>query len=1001
MSLRQVLINTFLQDVHARYRTESHQETVARFNERFILSLGSCETCLVVDDELNVLPLSAGKNVKPLPRLEETALTSAQKELAELKESLKDTQPVGSLVNCAKTTDQAKAILTFIEAIADKTLRSTVALTAARGRGKSAALGLSMAAAIAYGYSNIFITSPSPENLKTLFEFVLKGFDVLGYEEHLDYDLVQSTNPAFQKAIVRVNIFREHRQTIQWIQPHDHHVLAQAELVVIDEAAAIPLPLVKNLLGPYLVFMASTINGYEGTGRSLSLKLLNQLREQSRGFTGPKADADTGGVVVGRNGKERKSLDAATASTPTVVGNRTLREIKLEEPIRYAPSDPVESWLNRLLCLDACNPDPKFTRTISGCPHPSKCELYYVNRDTLFSFHPVSEAFLQKMMALYVASHYKNTPNDLQLMSDAPAHHLFVLLPPVDESKATTLPEPLCVVQVCLEGSIAKGAALSSLSKGIRASGDLIPWVVTQQFQDDDFATLSGARVVRIATHPDYVGMGYGRRAVQLLEEYYSARIASLSEEDLPAVPESIPQITDEDLAEATLATDEIRVRDPATMPPLLLKLAERPLRENLDWLGVSYGITAQLHKFWKRAGFTPVYLRQTPNDLTGEHTCVMLKPLSHEHSIQTHSKWLEAFALDFRRRFIELLSYQFRTFSPTLVLSVFEAAGASKDASSSSASSDRTTAPLSTATEVSRHFTPYDLKRLESYTNNLLDYHVIMDLIPSLARSYFLGRLYSPATSATAEPVVVKLSPVQASILAALGLQKKTVEDLEKDLDVPVSQLMALFAKLVRKCQTYLSGVVEAGVQEEVNQTVSSRLNSTKSSDDMDVDGDDEDANSKKRDIEDEEAWDPTAQSLQDDLDQGGNETMERFKKEQRKVLDSLNLEQYVLFSSPHMIAIIFTILTDPLDFFYQSLRYAIPDSNTDSLTLPTNGSTIVNVPSHAQSSKKRKLESAPSVASEMAAKQRGDKTGIVDPKGLMTKKKDKVKKAMKKARK
>lgn len=34
----------------------------------------------------------------------------------------------------------------------------------------------------------------------------------------------------------------------------------------------------------------------------------------------------------------------------------------------------------------------------------------------------------QRMMALYVASHYKNSPNDLQLMADAPAHHLFVLL---------------------------------------------------------------------------------------------------------------------------------------------------------------------------------------------------------------------------------------------------------------------------------------------------------------------------------------------------------------------------------------------------------------------------------------------------------------------------------------------------------------------------------------------------------------------------------------------
>ena len=31
--------------------------------------------------------------------------------------------------------------------------------------------------------------------------------------------------------------------------------------------AAIPLPLVKDLLGPYLVFLSSTINGYEGTGR--------------------------------------------------------------------------------------------------------------------------------------------------------------------------------------------------------------------------------------------------------------------------------------------------------------------------------------------------------------------------------------------------------------------------------------------------------------------------------------------------------------------------------------------------------------------------------------------------------------------------------------------------------------------------------------------------------------------------------------------------------------
>ena len=48
----------------------------------------------------------------------------------------------------------------------------------------------------------------------------------------------------------------------RYIHPRDADQVSQAELVVIDEAAAIPLPVVKKLLGPYLVFMASTINGY-------------------------------------------------------------------------------------------------------------------------------------------------------------------------------------------------------------------------------------------------------------------------------------------------------------------------------------------------------------------------------------------------------------------------------------------------------------------------------------------------------------------------------------------------------------------------------------------------------------------------------------------------------------------------------------------------------------------------------------------------------------------
>ena len=74
--------------------------------------------------------------------------------------------------------------MVLVEALSEQTLRSTVAVTAARGRGKSAALGLSIAAAVAFGYSNIFLTSPSPENLRTVFQFVFRGFDCLHYTEH-------------------------------------------------------------------------------------------------------------------------------------------------------------------------------------------------------------------------------------------------------------------------------------------------------------------------------------------------------------------------------------------------------------------------------------------------------------------------------------------------------------------------------------------------------------------------------------------------------------------------------------------------------------------------------------------------------------------------------------------------------------------------------------------------------------------------------------------------
>lgn len=60
-------------------------------------------------------------------------------------------QRVDMLNNYCYHDYQAKALLKFVEAISEQTFRSTVAMTAARGRGKSATLGLAIAAAVAFG----------------------------------------------------------------------------------------------------------------------------------------------------------------------------------------------------------------------------------------------------------------------------------------------------------------------------------------------------------------------------------------------------------------------------------------------------------------------------------------------------------------------------------------------------------------------------------------------------------------------------------------------------------------------------------------------------------------------------------------------------------------------------------------------------------------------------------------------------------------------------------
>ena len=764
-SLKQLY--TLSMDVHDRYRTEKNKDIEPRFNERFILSLTSCKNVLAVDDELNLLPITNNmKNMvieeKAIDESEENIFISKrEKELNDLKKSLQNKNPIGPLLNLCKTVDQAKAIMCLVDIISEKNPKNTVSLTSGRGRGKSSSMGLGVAGAVVYGYSNIIITAPSPENLKTFFEFLIKGLNALNYTEHKDY-IIQEGTGDFKGSIISIDIIKDHKQTIKYILPTDILLFQLAELLIIDEAAAIPLNIVKRILPDCVTFMASTIQGYEGTGRSLSIKLIDEMRNNQK-----------------------------------MSGSRILKEISLSQAIRYADNDPIELWLNKLLILDATSAE-SFEDSLED---PSKLELYMVNRDTLFSYHKGSEAFLKKIMSLFVSSHYKNSPNDLQLLSDAPSHKIFVLCKALDkQKKAKGLPDIYCAIQVCEEGGISKDVILTNNKRGLKPSGDLIPWTISEHYQDQEFAHMTSIRIVRIACHPDCQRMGYGSKALELLSHYYEGKFIKLED--------------DEEIEESG---DEKEKTGKKKLKPLLSKLEDiKP--PFIYYLGTSFGLTNTLYNFWQKNGYKPLYIAMNSNSITGEHSCIMIKPINEGNikllteDINTNNnnqkiKWFIPFSVDFKHRLTSLLSFNFNKLNIKLCLSILEPHITTSTANDDDNGNEDDIAGNKKdmkKSEIELFLTKFDFKRMELYSRNMTNYNMIIDLIPTIANLYFNKKIYVP------------LSYIQAGVLLGVGLQRKSFDEIVQEFNIEINQLLAMFNKMVKKFVNYIKNIYQKDIEME-----------------------------------------------------------------------------------------------------------------------------------------------------------------------------------------
>ena len=163
---------------------------------------------------------------------------------------------------------------------------------------------------------------------------------------------------------------------------------------------------------------------------------------------------------------------------------------------------------------------------------------------------------------------------------------------------------------------------------------------------------------------------------------------------------------------------------------------------------------------------------------------------------------------------------------------------------------------------EADRYFNSYDIKRLEQYAMNLVDYHLVVDLVPQIALLYFSNQL-GPEFS---------LSLVQSAILIGMGLEHKSIEDLEKELQLPPNQMLALFNKIVKKVISLLEDI---SVKEMSQLMFKERSAADKASLDNKMQ--------------------PLAQSLEEELNEAASKVKAKEAAQKKQLLDmKLDLKQY-----------------------------------------------------------------------------------------------------------
>lgn len=334
-----------------------------------------------------------------------------------------------------ETSDQRQVIDAVIRTGQGRRRRPLV-ITADRGRGKSAALGIAAVRLLQQGRRRVVVTAPGYDAVATLFHHarLTAGEDAIEQDQSRELRLPDGG-------------------CLSYLPPDQLLARApEAELVLVDEAAALPAERLAQILSgwPRVVF-ASTVHGYEGSGRGFAIRF-------------------------------RQVLDTRTPQWHCAT---------LEAPIRWAESDPLEPLVSRLFLLHADAPD--------ATPADGEVSI------ELWTPALASEPELAEAFGLLVNAHYRTTPTDLRQWLDDPSAVSWRL---------TVGGKLAGVLWAAQEGGLDPALADQVMRGERRVRGHLLAQSLANHSGFHEAASHTWLRVVRVAIHEHCRSRGLGKRLV-------------------------------------------------------------------------------------------------------------------------------------------------------------------------------------------------------------------------------------------------------------------------------------------------------------------------------------------------------------------------------------------------------------------------------------------------------------------------------------------------------